>query len=219
MWSTIFSLKWIKFKGSGSEVLKQLHFSCNGHIVDFRNAKRDYINVRTQLLGLHAVYYINVYVISKNDEMCFGILAKDAYDITKWPDYCEGAIQYTNSGRIDVNDNNVTRVRGFGTGDWITVHIDFPGKQIVFYRNGMRQSALDSEHFLDGECYFWTFVDRPQDALFIECAPTLCFAEDNNGLNSMISSNSPDPRVKVQESNEKEGDNEHFRKLFDAIST
>ena len=83
----------------------------------------------------------------------------------------------------------------------------------------MRQSALDSEHFLDGECYFWTYVDRSQDALFIECAPTLCFAEHNNELNSMISSNSPDPRVKVQESNEKERDNELFRKLFDAIST
>lgn len=177
-------LKWIVPDRRWEQM--QLHFSCNGHIVDFRNAKLDFINIRTQLLNLNAVYYINVYVISKNDEMSFGIIAKDAYSTTVWPDYCEGSIQYTDRGRIGVNRSTIGKVKGFGSGDWITIHIDFPEKRIVFYKNGVKQRALDSKHFLEGECYFWTYLDRPQDAVFIKCAPELCFAEAANAENAVF---------------------------------
>ena len=142
----------------------------------------DFINIRTQLLDTRSVYNIHIYVISKGEEMAFGLFEKDEYSPTKWPDRAQGTIQYygadnrwtRNEGKIWMNGKTMATVHGFYTGDWVTVQIDFPSKKIVFYRNGTVEYELDKEAgFLEGECYFWTYVDVRNDTLFIEQTPNL----------------------------------------------
>ena len=81
-------------------------------------------------------------------------------------------MQCNMSGLIEQLVSTLKITNGFITGDWITIHIDFAMKRIVFYQNRVGLYTVTGE-VLDEDCYFWMFVDRPEEALFIENAPTL----------------------------------------------
>ena len=145
--------------------------------------RNDYVDVRTPLLDVNAVYFINVYIASKGEEMSLGLFEKDAYSPAMWPLRTQRAVQYyggdnryngTDTGKIWANGGQVVdRVKGFFTGDWVTIHVDCPSKKIVFYKNGNKIYELGFNNILEGECCFWTFVDVRKDKLFIEQSPTL----------------------------------------------
>ena len=142
----------------------------------------DFVNIRTPLLDVNSVYFINIYLVHKGEEMTLGLFQKDAYSTSAFPVQCRNAILYyggdnrswrSDTGKIWVNGTTVKSVNGYSTGDWITFHIDFPSKKMAFYRNGVMECELGPNHFLKGECYFWVPVDVRKDTVFIEQSPTL----------------------------------------------
>ena len=66
------NLKWIRFQDAPRR-LRQLHFSCQDHIVDFRNMQNDYVNIRTRLLDSQSVYVVHIYLFCKEEEMSLGL--------------------------------------------------------------------------------------------------------------------------------------------------
>ena len=66
----------------------QTHFSFNDHIVDFSNARRDVVSIRTDLLSTSTNpsgrYYINVYCMEKDDEAWIGLTKKKTYPKAIW---------------------------------------------------------------------------------------------------------------------------------------
>lgn len=185
-------LKWTKeeskstnawFRSAGP-MLDQVHFSCNEHIVDFRNMRSDFVNIRTPLLDMNAEYFINMYLLHKGEEMTLGLFERDSYSTTAFPVRCRDAILYYGgdnrsgsrpTGKIWVNGQTVRRtVNGYSTGDWITFHIDFPSGKMAYYKNGLKEHEFISKKELSKKFYFWVPVDVRKDTVFIEQAPSLC---------------------------------------------
>eukprot|EP01084_Bolivina_argentea_P312741 541461_1 len=57
----------------------------------------------------------------------------------------------------------------YGCGDWINFMIDMKNKNMVVYKNGMKQYEMENKKFFpDGECYFILEVDARNDKFYIE---------------------------------------------------
>ena len=75
-------LRWQLYEKEHSvQYQQQVHLSMDNHIIDFSNANRDYLNVRTQLLSkeITRIYYINIYCLGKGDELWLGIMNKNSF--------------------------------------------------------------------------------------------------------------------------------------------
>eukprot|EP01084_Bolivina_argentea_P115660 205641_1 len=189
-------LKWMQFDKDNIHYQKQLNYSCNDSIVDFRNARQDYINIRTQLLDSTLKYFINIYIFEKGDEMVIGLITKKGYTPNTFPPYCKHALTYyggtsyyvkrdggsktspcsgyagrCNHGNIFAYGRGMKHpLDAYGSGDWLQFVVDFPKKTMVIYKNGVKECEIEPKYFPSEQCYFWFCVDNVVDKLYIEQA-------------------------------------------------
>ena len=76
-------LKWAELKRSQKTRFPlQINFSLEHHMVDFKLAAEDWLNVVTQPLSASSSnpYFINIYCAGKGDESWLGLIGKEAFD-------------------------------------------------------------------------------------------------------------------------------------------
>ena len=195
-------LKWVPFEDKKHDrYLQQINFSEDHHIVDFKNARNDCINVRTIALPMTGKIAINVLCGYKGDEMWFGLIectrfnpadyvkakkrtllyygargrnrpAKDAKCSEYWGK-CDGS-DCEAGGSIQGGPQRVIKhpIKAYVAGDWLTFQIDFDAKTVEFYHDGQFVYKSESTGFPKEQCYFMGQVDAPKDWFYIEqCIP------------------------------------------------
>lgn len=197
-------LKWSHFSESKyqrNRYQRQLNFSCNDHVVDFKNARQDCVNVRTMALPMTGKMAVNVFCGYKGSEMWFGLIGCKKFKSVmmkpsvraesstllyyggrgrnrppkdaKCHEFCNGS-DCMAAGSIHGGPQRVIQhpVKAYVAGDWLTFKIDFDAKTVEFYQNGEFVYKSESSVFPQEQCFFMGAVDTRNDWFYIEqCIP------------------------------------------------
>ena len=189
-------LNWQHFNWLDTEYESQVKYSDNNSIVDFSHGINLNVNVRTQTLSKEYFekYFINIYCVGKGDEMWLGIMSKSSYIsfvgvrkhrdglfyyggrerltrryVGSVKDSCRG-FEDDNHGSIQGKDKTIEHpLELYSAGDWIYFEIDLSRREMIFYKNGIKQYQAGQEWFpVEDAVYFMVELDDQVDKFYIE---------------------------------------------------